>query len=105
MGEKGAKATAEGQLKADLFLEKLSPLGGVTSKKMFGGHGIFHDGSMFGIVDSKGVAFLKAKDEVKDQLIELGGYQHSRMPYYSVSVEVMQSDSFIEIAKRSLDIG
>ena len=60
MRQKGDIHTNEAQLTADLLLEKLSSLNGITSKKMFGGHGIFHNGKMFGMVDSKGNCALKA---------------------------------------------
>jgi len=62
MGEKGNKQNQESVLTAELLLEKLSQIGGITSKKMFGGYGIFHEGKMFGIVDAKGQSYLKADD-------------------------------------------
>ena len=34
----------------DYLLELLTPLGSVTSRAMFGGHGIYKDGLIFGIV-------------------------------------------------------
>ncbi|MCB1235628.1 MAG: TfoX/Sxy family protein [Verrucomicrobiae bacterium] len=40
----------------------LAPLGGVTAKRMFGGHGFFREGLMFGLV-ADGVFFLKADAE------------------------------------------
>ena len=46
MGEKGKKLSQESVISAELLLEKLSQIGGLTSKKMFGGHGIFHEGKM-----------------------------------------------------------
>ena len=32
------------------LLEQLQPLGGVSAKRMFGGHGVFRDGLMFALV-------------------------------------------------------
>ena len=43
------------------LLELLEPLGGVTAKRMFGGHGIFRNGIMFGLV-ADGAFYLKADD-------------------------------------------
>ena len=40
----------------------LNDLGGVRSRAMFGGHGIFHDGVMIGLITS-GVFYLKVDDE------------------------------------------
>jgi len=39
-------------LSAELELEKLSSIEGVSPKKMFGWHGLFHESKMFGIIDS-----------------------------------------------------
>lgn len=35
---------------ADDLLDLLSPLGNVSAKRMFGGHGIYKDGLMFGFI-------------------------------------------------------
>lgn len=72
----GQKHTNEAQLSAELLVEKLSSIGELTSKKMFGGHGIFHDSKMFGIVDSKGQAYLKSNTVTAAKLMELGSIQH-----------------------------
>lgn len=42
----------------DYLLELLAPLGGVSAKRMFGGHGLFRDGLMFGLV-ADDVLYLK----------------------------------------------
>ena len=34
----------------EYLLESLAPLGGVSAKRMFGGHGLFHRGLMFALV-------------------------------------------------------
>lgn len=44
------------------LLEMLEPLGGVSAKRMFGGHGFFRDGLMFGLV-ADGVFYLKVDQE------------------------------------------
>lgn len=44
------------------LLELLAPAGEVVARRMFGGHGIFHDGLMFGLV-ADGIFYLKV-DEV-----------------------------------------
>ena len=35
---------------ADFVLELLAPLGGVSRRRMFGGHGIYRDGVMFALI-------------------------------------------------------
>jgi DNA transformation protein len=52
MGVKGDKMNQDSVLSAELELEKLSSIEGVSPKKMFGWHGLFHESKMFGIIDS-----------------------------------------------------
>jgi DNA transformation protein and related proteins len=79
MGQKGDKHTPEAQLNAELLLEKLSVIEGVTSKKMFGGHGIFHESKMFGMISAKGIAFLRTNDSNRNQFLSKGSKQHSAL--------------------------
>jgi len=48
------------------LLDLLEPLGGVTAKRMFGGHGIFREGLMFGLVVD-GVFHLKTDPENRSE--------------------------------------
>ncbi|RMA57046.1 TfoX/Sxy family protein [Ulvibacter antarcticus] len=93
MGIKGNEHTSAAEESANLLLDKLSGISGVTSKKMFGGHGIFHDGRMFGMIDSKGKSFLKTNETNIDDYLEKGSEKHSRMPYYSIPIEVQNDIS------------
>ena len=43
------------------LLELLAPYGGITSRAMFGGHGIYKDGLIFGVVIDDGF-YLKVDD-------------------------------------------
>ncbi len=55
MGKKGDKLTqAATGLIATRLVDDLASLGDVTTKKMFGGHGIFESGVMFILIDSEG---------------------------------------------------
>ena len=60
---------------------------------MFGGHGIFHDGTMFGIVDSSGRTFLKSSEFLVDRFEAAGSEKHGQMPYFSVPETVMNNPS------------
>ncbi|MEP1035196.1 TfoX/Sxy family protein [Ekhidna sp.] len=102
MGQKGDKHSNEAQLTAELFLEKLSLIQGVTSKKMFGGHGFFHEGQMFGMVDSKGKIALKATGDLEQEYLKIGSSKHGKMPYYSVPENIFQSDELIDWVKKSI---
>ena len=105
MGQKGDKLTNNSVIAAEAFLEKLQSLENITSKKMFGGHGIFHDKKMFGIVNSKGQCFLKADDSNKSDFEKYGSEKHGRMPYYSIPDEVVGNEkTLVEWAKNSIEI-
>lgn len=105
MGRKGDKMTNDSMLIAELLLEKLAPLGDISIKKMFGGHGIFHEGKMFGMVDSKGKAFLKSDEAIQDFFEKQGCQKHSRMPYYAIPEHVLEDDKkLMEWATESIKI-
>ena len=90
MGVKGDKMTKESASSAEWLVEKLSPIEGITVKKMFGGHGLFHESTMFGIVDSKGQCFVKVNEALKSTLVKAGASQHSKMPYYSIPESILE---------------
>ncbi len=60
MVKKGDKSTQDSATSAEAIVEQLTSIGDITSKKMFGGQGIFHAGKMFGIFYPKGVIFMKS---------------------------------------------
>ncbi len=91
MGQKGAKLTPKTTEAADMLVEKLITLGDVTSRKMFGGYGIFESGSMFALVNSDGIAHLKVDDSILARFEKAGSVQHGRMPYYSIPPGVLKN--------------
>lgn len=44
MGARGSSGTAGGAEAAGRLVDALAPMGEVTSRKMFGGVGVFHEG-------------------------------------------------------------
>jgi len=105
MGEKGKKLSQESVITAELLLEKLSQIGGITRKKMFGGHGIFHEGKMFAIVDPKGQSYLKANKSNKGDFEAFGSHKHSRMPYFSIPEKIFNDpESLVKWANKSIDM-
>ncbi len=103
MGNKGDKLTNNAEIKAVLILEKLAILGNVSSKKMFGGYGIFIDGKMFAMVDSNGVGFLKVDENLKNSFAKIGSIPHSKMPYSSIPENIIaDNDSLIQLAHQSV---
>ena len=88
-----------------LVLQKLVHIPGITGKKMFGGSGLMYHEKMFGLVDSKGNCFIKADRETIPTFIDLGGEQHSRMPYYSISEDtIMNSDKLLTLVEHAIKI-
>lgn len=104
MGQKGDKHTQEALINADLLLEKLSIIDGVTSKKMFGGYGIFHESKMFGMISAKGIAFLRTNATNREDYLSKGAEQHSKMPYHSIPEEILNGDKLLDWAKKSIAI-
>ena len=84
MGQKGAKHTEAAAAMAEEATTTLGPLGDVTTKKMFGGYGIFESGVMFGIVSPEGDLYLRVGDETMPRYEAAGSHKHGRMPYWSV---------------------
>ena len=64
MGKKGDKMTEKSVAALEYFIGQISDIQNLTTKRMFGGHGVFHDSKMFGMVNSKGEIFLKADGAV-----------------------------------------
>ena len=83
MGTKGVRGRTAGIEAAAALGETLAPLG-VTSRAMFGGHGLFRDEVMFAIVDSEGRLYLRADGTTAMAFEAAGSTQHARMPYWEV---------------------
>ena len=55
----------------DYLLELMTPLGGVSARAMFGGHGIYKDGMMFGLV-ADDTLYIKTDVENRPEFERLG---------------------------------
>ncbi len=104
MGIKGDKLTGLAGEQAALLTDKLQVLGQVTSKRMFGGYGLFHQKKMFGIVNSKGALFLKYNGTNAHRIKELNSGQHGKKPYYYVPEPVVHSEELLLYAEESIRI-
>ncbi len=71
-------------------LDLFSDLGPVTYRKMFGGLGLYYDGTIFSVVSSDGSIFLKAKGSLANTLAEDGGTQFHNMPYWSLPDQALE---------------
>lgn len=95
----------------EYILDQLSPWGGVTSRKMFGGVGLYRDGKMFGLL-ADDVIYLKVDDTNLEKFVEAGSApfkpfanKPTTMSYYDVPGDIMENpDDLIDWAEESLAI-
>lgn len=52
--------------------ELYAPLGQISTRKMFGGLSLYHDGDIFSIMSAHGTLYLKAKGAFADKLAAEG---------------------------------
>jgi DNA transformation protein len=96
MGTKGEKLTNASTIAAENLQNRLSPLGDIRIRKMFGGHGVFIKDKMFALVDSKGGIFFKVDDTIVTLFEEAGSNKHGRMPYYQVPAKVLADEKILQ---------
>lgn len=105
MGTKGARYSDQVGTFAEELTEELGGLGELSWKKMFGGAGVFVDGSMFALIDSDAQLHLKVDDTNRAQFEAAGAEKHGRMPYFAVPSEILEDDDqFLEWARASATI-
>ena len=63
----------------DYLHEVFADFGSITTRRMFGGHGIYHDGLMFALV-ADDMLYLKADDSSKEKFIakELPPFEYDK---------------------------
>ena len=93
MGKKGAKLTTKSTSAAENIVASLKTLGDISSKKMFGGYGIFEDNTMFALVNSEGSVFFKADDASKVKYEQMGSHKHGKMPYFNIPDRILNDDT------------
>lgn len=105
MGKKGDLLTKDANTAADYLLAQLAIIDGISSKKMFGGHGLFHDGKMFGLVNSKGMCCLKVTEENRADYTERGVERLGKMPYYAIPEDVLEDKDLLVVwAQKAIEI-
>ena len=103
MGIKGDKSGENAALSVQLLQEKLASIEDISTKKMFGGYGVFHDSKMFALVNSSGEIYFKCGDTNKAKFEAAGAQSHGRMPYYAVPDAIQaDTDQLIAWAKESI---
>ena len=74
----------------NLIIEKLSPIGDIKGRAMFGGYGIFHEGLMFALI-SEDILYFKVNDSNRDRYEKAGSnpFPHG-ISYWEVPTEVLE---------------
>ncbi len=76
----------------DKVMDLLAPLGPVRYRSMFGGFGIFFEGSMFALISGTGL-FFKVDDSNRAAYSEVGRKQYGRMPYHQIPANVLHDEA------------
>ncbi len=69
------------------LLRVMVPLGDVSARNMFGGHGLFFEGSMFALVTRKNDLFFRADDINRPDYEKRDLKPFGRMPYFAAPPE------------------
>lgn len=88
--EVGIMATSESYL--EYVVERLRVVGSVTTRKMFGGVGIYASEGICGLISSEDRFYLKVDDETREAYEIEGAEQFMTMPYFEVPEHVMEDD-------------
>lgn len=77
----------------DFIMDKLAPLGDVTSRILFGGYGIFHLGLMFGLL-ADDTLYFKINESNRDRYVKAGSRPFPHLiRYYEVPTDVLEDDA------------
>ena len=95
---------------ADYVVEQLSTWGEVSVRRMFGGAGLYRDGTMFGLI-ADDVAYLKVDDSNRDDFLQAGSapfepypekVKSAVMSYFEIPADVLENrDELARWAQRS----
>ena len=95
MAKKGTKFSAKVGEVAEDMVDRLSPLGPVTWKKMFGGAGIFLEGKMFALVSHDAIGHLKVNDSNRERYAATDSTKFGNMPYFSIPSDVLADEALL----------
>ncbi len=112
MAKKGKSRSLKSSAAFERFvLDQLAELGDVTSRKMFGGVGLYCDGLFFGII-ARDELYLKVDDKTRADYEAVGSHafkpyadRPSTMQYYKVPLEVLESaPELVKWARRAASV-
>ena len=95
----------------NFIMDQLSEFEGATSKKMFGGIGIFKDGLMFAMITSENRFYLKVDSDLIPKFEQAGmqAFDHAKrgkgMPYWSAPADVIEDKQLMrQWAEKSFEV-
>ena len=87
------------------IMELLAPIGGVKSRPMFGGYGIYQEGAIFALIAGS-TLYFKVSGANQASFEESGGQRFERMPYFSVPTDVLEeADVLLDWARIAIAVG
>lgn len=105
MGANAKKSKEEIIELLDVILKKLEGIEGITSKRMFGGAGIFIDKQMFAMVTGHGDYTLKTNPESCLKYEAEGGEKFMSMPYHRIPDRVFNDqETFLSWVEEAIII-
>ena len=95
----------------DYVIDQFSAWADVSARKMFGGAGLYCDGTVFGLI-ADDVAYLKVDDSNMDDFLKAGSSPFKPFPdkdtlmsYYEIPADILEDrDQLAVWAQRSLTI-
>ena len=93
----------------DYLIDQFKSLGPVTAKRMFGGAGLYHRGTFFGLV-ADDVLYFKVGDANRKDYLDAGAgpfkpFGSYAMDYYEVPADVLEdADELAAWAKKAIGV-
>ncbi len=93
----------------EYVVDLIRPFYPITTRKMFGGVGIYCEHGMFALITSDDELFFKVDDVNRGRFEAVGMSQFHKMPYYQLPLELLDSpdelgswiDASIAVAQRN----
>lgn len=77
----------------DFIMDKLSPIGDVKSRAMFGGYGIYYEGVMFALI-SEDALYFKVNESNRDMYEQAQSRQFPHgISYWEVPADVVEENA------------
>jgi len=87
------------------FVNRVAGAGSITTRRMFGGYGIFEGGKMFALTNKESEIYLKVGDANRGRFEVFDAKPHGHMPYYRIPDEALADGArLLEWAREAIAI-